>query len=162
MVSNFGILIHSGASKARIKDSSKKAKAISKALRLSVSQGYEYLKGKGGPAIDAVEAAGASLEDSGIFNAGIGSSLTYDKQIEMDASIMDGNELAAGSVGMVQSIRNPVKLARLVMERTDHLMIVSGGAMELAKSFGTKIGYLKPSLGSSRTHDRFYKDLKKE
>jgi hypothetical protein len=69
MVSSFGILIHSGASKVRIDKSSKKARDISKSLRLSVSGGYEYLKGKKGTAIDAVEAAVTSLEDSGIFNA---------------------------------------------------------------------------------------------
>jgi beta-aspartyl-peptidase (threonine type) len=161
MVSSVGILIHSGASKVRINKSSKKARDISKSLRLSVSCGYEYLKGKKGTAIDAVEAAVARLEDSGIFNAGIGSSLTYDKQIEMDASIMDGKEISAGSVGMVQNLRNPVKLARLVMERTDHVMVVSDGAMELAKTFGSKIEYLKPSSESNRMYYNIYKDMKK-
>jgi beta-aspartyl-peptidase (threonine type) len=161
MVSSFGILIHSGASKVRINKSSKKARDISKSLRLSVSGGYEYLKGKKGTAIDAVEAAVTSLEDSGIFNAGIGSSLTYDKQIEMDASIMDGKETSAGSVGMVQNLRNPVKLARLVMERTDHVMIVSDGATKLAKTFGSKIEYLKPSPESNRMYYNIHKDMEK-
>jgi beta-aspartyl-peptidase (threonine type) len=160
MVSIFGILIHSGASKVRITKSSKKAKSISKSLRLSVSGGYDCLKGEGN-AIDAVEAAVAGLEDSGIFNAGIGSSLTYDKQIEMDASIMDGKELSAGSVGMVQNIRNPVKLARLVMEHTDHVLIVSDGALNLANAFGSKIEYLKPNIESMKMYDHIYKDMKK-
>jgi L-asparaginase / beta-aspartyl-peptidase len=155
-------MIHSGASKTRIKKSSKRGKAISKALRSSVSFGFETLKGKRGTAIDAVEAAVASLEDSGIFNAGIGSSLTYDKQIEMDAAIMDGKGISAGAVGMVQNTRNPVKLARLVMERTDHVMIVSDGTTELSRAFGNKIEYLKPSQRSIRTYDRLYKDMKKE
>lgn len=92
------------------------------------------------------KAAVASLEDSGIFNAGMGSSLKYDKQIEMDASIMDGKEISAGSSGMVQNLKNPVKLARLIMERTDHVMIVSDRAIKLAKTFGSKIEYLKPSI----------------
>lgn len=160
MVSSFGILIHSGASKVRINKSSKE-EDISKSLRLSVSGGYEYLKGKKGTSIDAVEGAVTSLEDSGIFNAGIGSSLTYDKQIEMDASIMDGKEISAGSVGMVQNLRNPVKLARLVMERTDHVMIVSDGATKLAKTFGSKIEYLKPSPESNRMYYNIHKDMEK-
>jgi isoaspartyl peptidase/L-asparaginase-like protein (Ntn-hydrolase superfamily) len=81
MVSSFGILIHSGASKLRIDKSSKKARDISKSLRLSVSGGYEYLKGKKA-AIDAVEAAVTSLEDSGIFNAGIAFSTDNKKELE--------------------------------------------------------------------------------
>jgi beta-aspartyl-peptidase (threonine type) len=162
LVSDFGILIHSGASKLRIKKSSKRGKSISKSLHSSVSCGFEYLKEKRATAIDAVEAAVASLEDGGIFNAGIGSSLMYDKQIEMDAAIMDGKGISAGAVGMVQNTRNPVKLARLVMERTDHVMIVSDGTTELSRTFGNKVEYLKPSLRSVRTYDRLYKDMKKE
>ncbi len=159
MISSSGILIHSGASQASINRSSKKGEEISKWLRLSVTCGYEYLKG-GGIAIDAVVAV-ACLEDSGIFNAGIGSSLTYDKQIEMDASIMDGKEISAGSIGMVKDFRNPVRLARLVMERTDHVMIVSDGAMKLAKTFGNKIEHLKPSLESNKVYNKTYKNMKK-
>jgi L-asparaginase / beta-aspartyl-peptidase len=56
------------------------------------------------------------MEDSGTFNAGVSSCLTIDKRIEMDASIMDGLDISAGSVGMVQDIKNPIKLARLIME----------------------------------------------
>jgi beta-aspartyl-peptidase (threonine type) len=154
LVSDFGILIHSGASNLRIKKSSKKGESISESLRSSVSCGFEYMKGKRGTAVDAVETAVACLEDSGIFNAGIGSSLTYDKQIEMDAAIMDGKGISAGAVGMVQNARNPIKLARLVMERTDHVMIVSDGTTELSRAFGNKVEYLKPSLRSIRTYDR--------
>jgi L-asparaginase / beta-aspartyl-peptidase len=70
-------------------------------------------------------------------------------------------ELSAGSVGMVQNIRNPVKLARLVMERTDHVLIVSGGALNLAKALGSKIEYLKPNIESMGMYDHIYKDMKK-
>lgn len=162
LLSDFGILIHSGASTLRVKRSSKRGNAISKSLRSSVSCGFEYLKSKKSTAIDAVEAAVASLEDSGAFNAGIGSCVTYDKQIEMDAAIMNGKGISVGAVGMVQNTRNPVKLARLVMERTDHVMIVSEGTTELSRAFGNKIEYLKPSPRSIRTYNRLYKDMKKE
>jgi beta-aspartyl-peptidase (threonine type) len=79
----------------------------------------------------------------------------------MDASIMDGREISAGSIGMVKDLRNPVKLARLVMERTDHVMIVSDGAMKLGKTFGSKIEYLKPGLESNKVYDKIYKNMKK-
>ena len=82
------------------------------------------------------------MEDSGIFNAGIGSPLTIDKTMEMDASIMDGRDISAGSIGMATGIKNPIKVARQVMERTDHVMIVSDGVSKLSKQFGDVIeGY---------------------
>ena len=86
-----------------------------------------------------MEAAVSSMEDSGLFNAGIGSPLTIDKTIEMDASIMDGRDISAGSVGMAKGIRNPIKLARQIMERTDHVMIVSDGVTRLSKLFDNTV-----------------------
>ncbi len=89
-----------------------------------------------------MEAAVVSMEDSGVFNAGIGSSLTIDKTIEMDASIMDGRDISAGSIGMATGIKNPIKVARQIMERTDHVMIASDGVTELSNLFGDSIeGY---------------------
>ena len=84
-------------------------------------------------AVDSVEAAVASMEDSGVFDAGIGACLTIDKIVEMNASIMDGRDILAGSVGMATGIKNPVKLARQIMEHTDHVMIVSDGVTKLSK-----------------------------
>ena len=66
----------------------------------------------------------------------IGSCLTIDKQIEMDASIMNGIDISAGTVGMVKSVQNPIKLARYVMEHSNHVMLVSDGAIEFAKTLG--------------------------
>jgi beta-aspartyl-peptidase (threonine type) len=84
-------------------------------------------------AVDSVEAAVASMEDSGLFDAGVGSYPTIDKTVEMDASIMDGRDISAGSLGMAMGIKNPIKLARQIMECTDHVMIVSDGVTKFSK-----------------------------
>jgi beta-aspartyl-peptidase (threonine type) len=72
------------------------------------------------------------MEDDGTFNAGYGSSLNMEKKVEMEASIMDGKTLQAGAVGLLRDIRNPVRLARVIMERTDHVFVVGEGAEKLA------------------------------
>ena len=130
---DFGILIHGGASVKKIKETNR----ITRSLKSAVSYGFDLLKNRSSnnSAVDSVEAAVASMEDSGIFDAGIGSYLTIDKTVEMDASIMDGRDISAGSVGMVTGIKNPIKLARQIMEHTDHVMIVSEGATKLSKLF---------------------------
>jgi beta-aspartyl-peptidase (threonine type) len=97
--------------------------------------GFEILK-HDGSALDAVEAAVMQMEDDEVFNAGLGSALTIDKQIEMEASIMDGKTLNAGAVGLLRDIKNPIHLARLIMENTDHVFIVGHGAEKLANIFG--------------------------
>jgi beta-aspartyl-peptidase (threonine type) len=97
------------------------------------------LKRSSNKAVDSVEAAVASMEDSGVFDAGVGSYLTIDKTVEMDASIMDGRDISAGSVGMATGIKNPIKLARQIMERTDHVMIVSDGVTKLSKLLGNTV-----------------------
>jgi beta-aspartyl-peptidase (threonine type) len=158
---NFGVMVHGGAGPDKIIKSSKRGQEISKALDNSVRAGYDFLSA-GYEAVDAVESAVASMEDSGLFNAGIGSCLTLDKRIEMDASIMDGRDLAAGSVGMVQNIQNPVKLARKVMEKTDHVMLVSDGAYKLAEVLNFGIGApLIPTQQKLEMHDTLRKKEKK-
>ena len=79
------------------------------------------------------------MEDSVVFNAGVGACLTIDKKIEMDASIMDGRDISAGSISMAQGIKNPIKLARKIMEQTDHVMIVSDGLTNLLNLFDRDI-----------------------
>jgi L-asparaginase / beta-aspartyl-peptidase len=157
--SHFGILIHGGAKTKKIKGSSKRADEISRFLKSSILDGFNLLK-KGNNAVDAVEAAVVSMEDSGVFNAGIGSCLTIDKQVEMDASIMDGRNISAGCVGMVQGVRNPIKLARQVMERTDHVMIVSDGATKLAELLNIDIDQHNPSQQLLDKFDNLKKDMK--
>jgi len=98
----------------------------------ATSTGFDILK-KGGPALDAVIEAVASMEDDGVFNAGYGSSLNIDKEIEMEASVMDGETLRAGAVGLLRDIKNPVRLAKIVMEDSDHVFVVGEGAEKLAR-----------------------------
>jgi L-asparaginase / beta-aspartyl-peptidase len=160
ILSDFGILIHGGAGTEKIKRSSKRAKDITNSLVSSVCNGFEILRKENGTAVDAVESAVANMENSGVFNAGLGSCLTIDKQIEMDASIMNGKDISVGSVGMVQNIQNPIKLARLVMESTDHVMFVSGGTNKLAKLLGIEFSHYKISQQKLKTYNKYYKQMK--
>ena len=132
---DFGILIHGGAGVEKIK----RTDDITRSLKSAVSNGFDLLKRSSNKAVDSVEAAVASMEDSGVFDAGVGSYLTIDKTVEMDASIMDGRDISAGSVGMAMGIKNPIKLARKIMERTDHVMMVSDGVTRLSKLFGNTV-----------------------
>lgn len=100
--------------------------------------GYEVLD-KGGSALDAVEVAVQYLEDSPLFNAGRGSVFTAEGTHEMDAAIMDGESLNAGAVTLISGIKNPVKLSRDVMEKSEHVFLAGTGAMEFAKIHGHKL-----------------------
>ena len=111
----------------------------------------------GGTALDAVESAIIRMEDNEIFNAGRGSSLTILGTVEMDAAIMDGRNLSAGAVALVRHVKNPVRLARLVMEKTDHVLIAGETAEQLAKA------YLLPRCNPvTDRRRRMYLKLKKE
>jgi L-asparaginase / beta-aspartyl-peptidase len=90
----------------------------------------------GGAALDAVVEAVAVLEDHPRFNAGRGSALTAKGRVEMDASVMDGAARAAGGVACVRGVRNPVRLARLVLERTPHVLLAGPGAEAFARAQG--------------------------
>jgi len=172
---NFGILVHGGAgsNKRKTKQSFNETE-IGKKIGQAACIGFDILKcytvhtnsnnNKANTfALDAVERAVAIMEDSGLFDAGIsGSYLTADAEIEMDASIMNGKDLSAGSIGMVQNIQNPIKLARLVMEHTDHVMLVSDGVTQLAKLFNIEIKYRKPTEQSLKKHVKRKRILKKE
>lgn len=104
-------------------------------LESALVTGWDVLQ-KGGNSLDAVEAAVVSLEDFPLFNAGRGSVFTHEGKQEMDASIMDGSRFKAGAVAMAKNIRNPIRLARLVMERTEHVLLAAEGAMQFAKQNG--------------------------
>ena len=101
-------------------------------VKKAAKTGFEILAG-GGTALDSVVEAVALMEDDETFNAGYGSSLTLEKTVEMEASVMDGRMLQAGAVGLLHDIRNPVRLARIVMEETDHVFLVGEGAEKLAQ-----------------------------
>jgi beta-aspartyl-peptidase (threonine type) len=91
---------------------------------------------RGGSSLDAVEAAIRILEDNPLFNAGKGAVFTHEGTNELDASIMDGKTLNAGAVAAVKHIRNPISLARLVMEKSPHVMLTGDGAEAFAKKMG--------------------------
>lgn len=102
------------------------------ALAEALEAGYEVLD-TGGSAVDAVEAAILVMEDSPLFNAGKGATFTREGANELDASIMDGRTRDAGGVAGVTNVRNPIKLARIVMEDTPHVLLASNGAELLAR-----------------------------
>lgn len=102
------------------------------ALKKALDKGYLILEA-GGSAIEAVEEAVKLLEDSPLFNAGKGAVFTATGSHEMDASIMDGKTLSAGAVSLITGIKNPVSLARDVMEQSDHVFLAGEGAMQFAK-----------------------------
>ncbi len=102
------------------------------ALKQSINAGYQILK-QGGSSLDAVEASVVSLENCYLFNAGRGAVFNSIGKHEMDASIMEGKYLKAGAVSSVQNIKNPVKLARAVMDQSEHVFLTAAGAMQFAK-----------------------------
>ena len=106
-------------------------------LETALKAGWAILE-SGGSSLDAVERAVISLEDFPLFNAGRGSVFTHAGEQEMDAAIMDGNNLRAGAVAFVKNIKNPVGLARLVMERTEHVLLAGEGANQFAEQIGVK------------------------
>ncbi len=105
-------------------------------LKKAVETGYEILE-KGGSSIDAVEKAIMILEDTSVFNAGTGSVFSLTGDVEMDASIMTADE-KFGAVGAIKNVRHPIHVARLVMERTDHLLLCGDGAIRFARLCGIK------------------------
>ncbi len=104
-------------------------------VEAAVREGWQVLIA-GGSALDAVEAAVNHMEDNPLFDAGIGAALTRDGDVELDAIIMDGKTLSAGAVAGITHIQNPVSLARKVMEKTSHVMLIADGALKFAKEIG--------------------------
>jgi L-asparaginase / beta-aspartyl-peptidase len=124
-------------------------------LAAAMREGILVLR-RGGPGLDAVEATIRLLEDSGDFDAGRGSYYTRRGVPELDAAIMDGRTLAAGAVASVKHVANPIHLARLVMERTRHVLLVGDGAEEFARSQGIEL--VSPyHFYSDREWERFRK-----
>jgi L-asparaginase / beta-aspartyl-peptidase len=106
-------------------------------LRNALEKGFAVLREKGS-ALDAVEAAVVELENFPLFNAGRGSVFTHESKNEMDAAIMDGRLFKAGAVAFLRNVKNPVRLARLVMERTEHILLAGEGANEFAHEMRVK------------------------
>ena len=139
----FGIAIHGGAGTLpRAEMSGEAERKYRAALSEAIDQGYAVMQ-DGGTSLDAVTRAVMLLEDNPLFNAGRGSVFTLDGRNEMDASIMEGRTLQAGAVCGLTRIRNPVELARAVMERSEHVMLAGAGAEEFAASQG--VSFVPPS-----------------
>jgi beta-aspartyl-peptidase (threonine type) len=135
----FGLVIHGGAGTIeRSKLTPEKEQACRAALQLSLKTGFDVLK-RGGSSLDAVEAAVRVLEDDPHFNAGKGAVFTSAGTNELDASIMDGRTLKVGAVVSLTHVRNPISLARLVMEKSPHVMLDCAGAEAFARENGVEL-----------------------
>ena len=131
-MSNIAIAIHGGAGTIlRSAMTPELEREYRSGLENALSAGWEILSA-GGSALDAVERTVCSLEDFHLFNAGRGSVFTSDGKNEMDASIMDGKTHDAGAIAFVRNVKNPVTLARLVMEKTPHILLAAEGANQFA------------------------------
>jgi L-asparaginase / beta-aspartyl-peptidase len=132
----FAMAIHGGAGTLPRAEMSADAEREYRAgLKEAIDAGFEVLRA-GGASLDAVTRAVVLLEDNPLFNAGKGAVFTLDGRNELDASIMDGSTLKAGAVCGLTRIRNPVELARAVMEKSRHVMLAGAGAEEFAAGVG--------------------------
>ena len=113
--------------------------------------GWQVLS-QGGSALDAVEAAVCVMEDDPQFDAGHGSFLNANQEVEMDAMVMEGAQLGYGSVAAIQRVANPVRVARLVMERTRHCIVVGAGAEQFARQQGVPLCPMEELVAGSSTH----------
>jgi len=129
------IFVHGGAGDFGVE--SDPAPCLEGCLR-AARLGHRVLA-SGGGALDAVIAAVATLEDDPTFNAGLGSALNVRGEVEADASVMRGEDGGAGAVGSLKDVKNPVQLARLVMERSPHVLLVADGAREFAIEQGVTL-----------------------
>jgi L-asparaginase / beta-aspartyl-peptidase len=127
------IAVHGGAGHLDAEDSAAGADSPRLAgVREAARAGWEVLA-RGGSALDAVEAAVRWLEDDPEYNAGTGACLTAAGDVELDASVMDGSTLRCGAVAVVKDVRNPITLARRVMERSEHVFLAGAGASAFAR-----------------------------
>ena len=139
MSEEFTLMIHGGAGTILKKNmTEEKEKQYRAKMDEALNIGYAILK-KGGSSVDAIEVTIKVMEDSPLFNAGKGAVFTNAGTNEMDASIMEGKTRNAGAVAGVTTIKNPISAARLVMEKSPHVMLAQEGAEEFAKNNGLEI-----------------------
>lgn len=135
-MAKFAIALHGGAGTLIKRNMTPdKEKAYKKVLSEALQKGYTVLEKKG-DAIDAVQEAVMCMEDSSLFNAGKGSVFSANGTHEMEAAIMEGKSRKAGSVALLTGVKNPISLARDVMEKSPHVFLLGQGAVEFAKSMG--------------------------
>ena len=126
------IVVHGGAGATAADDH---ARSCAAGCLVAARIGHRVLAA-GGTALEAVEAAVVALEDDPLFNAGTGACLTADGDIELDAALMNGADLSCGAVAALKSFANPVRIARLVLERSGHVLLVGDGAARFARTQG--------------------------
>lgn len=127
------LAIHGGAGTIlRSEMTAKMEKEYRSGLENALRSGWQILQ-SGGNALDAVEASVIELENNPLFNAGKGSVFTHEGKNELDAAIMDGKNLKAGAAAFVRHVKNPITLARLIMEKSEHILLAGAGAGEFAR-----------------------------
>jgi len=147
----YRLVVHGGAGAMPRADMTREREAaVRAALTRSLEAGVAILR-SGGSSVDAVSASVVVLEDSPYFNAGKGAVFTHEGRNELDASIMDGATLRAGAIAGVRRVRNPILLARAVMEKSPHVMLTGTGAEQFARSIGVQL--VDPSY--FRTEERW-------
>ena len=132
------LVVHGGAGVIRKDLTPEKEKEVRADLETALGAGYAVLK-SGGSSLDAVEKTIVVLEDSPRFNVGKGAVFTHEGVNELDAAIMDGATLRAGAIAGVHRVRNPILLARAVMEKSPHVMLTGDGAEAFAKTVGVTL-----------------------
>jgi len=161
ITNRIAILVHGGAGPTAA------GAAQLRVLTAALEAGLSLLI-KGESSLEAVETAIRILEDSGRFNAGRGSRLQLDVRCRMDASIMEGRELKAGAVAGIENVNNPIRVARLVMERTPHVLMAGEGGARLARFFRLEAGnppteeslrILKKTLNAKSAPVRLFKEI---
>jgi L-asparaginase / beta-aspartyl-peptidase len=138
MENNYSLMVHGGAGALDNVKEERIAVRYLESIRVVLEHGRAILAG-GGTAVEAVESCASLLEDDPLFNAGCGSVLNENGKVEMDAGIMDGRDLAAGAVAAVGNIANPVQLARLVMDGSEHVLLIGEGALHFAEHCGMRL-----------------------
>jgi len=158
---HWGIVMHAGAGNFTLADLRERREPMREALTAALVAGHNVLK-SGGASLDAVQAAIVILEDSPYFNAGKGAVFNHEGKNELDSSIMDGATHRAGAVAGLRHIKNPVLLARLVMERSPHVMMVGEGAEAFAKEQGGIAFVDEKYFYTERSWQALQRELEKE
>ena len=133
----YSLMIHGGAGALKHIRAEGSETEFARSIHGVLEQGREILV-KGGTALDAVEACAILLENDPLYNAGRGSVLNEYGEVELDAAIMNGSDLAAGAVAGIKNIKNPIALARKVLEQSEHVLLIGHGAMEFAELCGVE------------------------
>ncbi|MGH8279601.1 MAG: isoaspartyl peptidase/L-asparaginase family protein [Gammaproteobacteria bacterium] len=154
------LLIHGGAGVIRHTMDAAKERTVRAALAAALHAGHTVLAARG-TALDAVTAAVTALEDAPCFNAGKGAVFTHEGVNELDAAIMDGASLRAGAVAALRRVRNPVQLARAVLEHSRHVMLVGAGAEAFAEERGVTLvdpAYFRTEARWQELHEALRKE----